>query len=81
MNQRTKIINHFKAGHDLTRLKALRLGMGISLNSRIPEIEAMGYPVQRETITTKTGKRVSRYWFDKKTIRKAIKATQKRNKK
>jgi len=81
MSQRTMIINHLSKGFDLTRLKALKLGMGMSLNSRIPEIESMGYPVQRETITTNNGKRVSRYWFDKKTIRKVLKNKKQRSKK
>ena len=73
MSQRQMIIKHLATGDDLTRLKALRLGMGMSLNSRVPEIEAMGYPVQREMITTRTGKRVNRYWFDKATVKKANK--------
>lgn len=73
MNKRTMIIEHLSKGMSLTRLKALNLGMGMSLNSRIPEIEQMGYPVQRETITTSNGNRVSRYWFDNKTIRKVVK--------
>ena len=55
MTQRAMIIKHLASGKDLTRLKALKLGMGMSLNSRVPEIEAMDYPVQREMITTRTG--------------------------
>jgi len=68
MSQRSRIINYLITGKSLTRIQALRLGFGMSLNSRIPEIESAGYPVSRETITTMSGKRVSRYWFDKKTI-------------
>lgn len=56
-------------GQRLTRLKALRLNFGMSLNSRIPEIEATGIKVDRRFIKTRTGKSVKEYWFSQKTIR------------
>ena len=70
MSQKLKILDYLAKGNKLTRLQALRLGFGMSLNSRIPEIEAMGYPVSRETITVGGGKKVKRYWFSESVIKK-----------
>ena len=70
-SQTKQILNHLKRGRSITRLQALLLFGCMELPKRICEVrDWYGVTAKREFIKVKSGKRVMKYWLDKKDILK-----------
>jgi hypothetical protein len=61
--QNERILNHLQRGRKITQLEALNKFDCFRLASRISDLRADGYPIQSETIETKSGKHVARYFL------------------
>ena len=62
--QNQRILNHLQKGRKITPLQALDKFDCFRLSARINEIRNDGYPVQRDTVKTKSGKHVARYFMN-----------------
>ena len=60
-SQKDNILRYLKKGYSITSLEALSLFGCMSLPKRICEIQNMGYSIDKEFLTTYTGKRVRKY--------------------
>lgn len=63
-SQRRAILGAMLEGSKLTALDGLRRFGSLSFAKRISEIVSLGYPIVKEWIKTKSGKRVIRYSID-----------------
>lgn len=60
-SQQRAILAYLQSGESLTALDALNLFGSMACSKRISEIIGKGYPIQKEWILTRTGKRIMRY--------------------
>jgi len=61
MNQKDKLLNHFKKGGKLTVLSALKKFGVYALSQRVTDLTREGYRIKKEWKTTKTNKRIRQY--------------------
>ncbi|RPI18719.1 MAG: hypothetical protein EHM58_04430 [Ignavibacteriae bacterium] len=61
ITQKEKILLYLHSGNTLTRLKALRLGFGIELPSRIWELKQAGFKIKTTWKRVKNGVDVAVY--------------------
>ena len=57
MSQSTIILEALKRGEALTKLDAMRMGAGLSINSRVADLRAQGYDISC-TCESRDGKKV-----------------------
>lgn len=60
-SQNASILAHLRRGKPITSMDALRLFGCSRLAARILDLRQAGHPIEGETITTDTGKRVREY--------------------
>jgi len=60
MSQNQVILEHLRAGKDLTPLQAFELCGTLALHSRVAELRAAGHPIDCELVQ-ENGKTVGRY--------------------
>lgn len=60
-SQEQRISKHLKSGKTLTSISALKLFGCFRLSGRIFNLKKQGLSIKSETITTPSGKRVSKY--------------------
>ena len=61
--QNERILAHLQKGRKITQLEALNKFDCFRLASRISDLRADGHPIESETIETKSGKHVARYFM------------------
>lgn len=65
MSKKEKILRYLESGGTLTVAKALALFGCYALSQRIGNLIKEGHPIEKETITTRTGVRVTEYSIKK----------------
>ncbi len=65
MSQSQRILEHLQEGNSITPLEALDLFGCFRLGARIYDLSRKGYPIESEMITTRTEKKVKKYWIEK----------------
>lgn len=63
MSQKSRILEHLKAGNSLTTASAVNLFRCYRLSERIRDLEKMNHTILREHIRTKDGTRFTEYWL------------------
>lgn len=63
MSQDNQILNHLKSGNTITALESINLFGCYRLASVINRLRNQGEPIEKEMITTSTGKRVAEYRY------------------
>ena len=67
MESQTKMIKrHLQKGESLTPMEAFLLFNCLRLAARIKDLRDMGYPIERQTLTVASGKRVASYYMGKR---------------
>lgn len=59
--QTQQILNWLKQGRGLTSLQALRRFKTLRLAARIHQLKQQGHKIEKQTVTTASGKPIARY--------------------
>lgn len=63
-SQNKAILEHLKIGKTITAIDALEKFGCLRLSGRIYDLRMKGWPIDKETIETDTGKRIARYFLE-----------------